>query len=180
MPHATRAVALAPHPATPSAAARSITVEWTRDREGLVVRYVLDADLARVRVPRAGAVQRADGLWRHTCFEMFVAPLRSPGYQEFNFSPSGEWAAYGFSAYRQGGTPLDCPAPRIAVRRSATELEVEAAVPALARGTMRVGFSAVVEETDGTFSYWALRHASDKPDFHHAASFALELDEVRH
>ena len=30
----------------------------------------------------------------------------SPGYYELNFSPSGEWAAYRFSAYRTGMTPV--------------------------------------------------------------------------
>jgi hypothetical protein len=38
----------------------------------------------------------------------------------------------------------------------------------------------VIEEIDGALSYWALRHAPGKPDFHHRDAFALELDEVRH
>lgn len=180
MPHATQAVALVPHPATPSAAARSITVQWKRDRERLVVRYLLGGDLARVRVPPAREARRADALWHHTCFEMFVAPGNSAGYQEFNFSPSREWAAYRFSAYRAGGAPLERPAPRTAVRRSATALELEVALAAMPRGTLRIGFSAVVEEEGGRLSYWALRHPSDNPDFHHADAFALELDEIRH
>jgi hypothetical protein len=28
----------------------------------------------------------------------------------------------------------------------------------------------------GALSYWALRHPPGKPDFHHPAGFALELD----
>ena len=36
-------------------------------------------------------------------------------------------------------------------------------------------FTAVIEEADGTKSYWALAHPSDKPDFHHPDSFALDL-----
>lgn len=180
MPHATQAVALVPHPATPSAAVRSIMVHWKRDRESLALRYVLDGDLARVRVPPARDGRRADGLWRHTCFEMFVAPGSSAAYQEFNFSPSGEWAAYAFAGYRQGGMPLECAAPRMAVRRSESRLELEVAVAAVPEGEVRVGLSAVVEDEGGVLSYWALRHPSPRPDFHHAGAFALELDEVRH
>jgi hypothetical protein len=29
-------------------------------------------------------------------------------------------------------------------------------------------------------SYWALRHAAGKPDFHHRDAFAMPLDEARH
>jgi len=39
----------------------------------------------------------------------------------------------------------------------------------------RIGLSAVIEETDGTKSYWALRHPPGKPDFHHPDCFALTL-----
>jgi hypothetical protein len=35
--------------------------------------------------------------------------------------------------------------------------------------------SAVIEAADGTISYWALKHPSDRPDFHHADSFAIQL-----
>jgi hypothetical protein len=40
---------------------------------------------------------------------------------------------------------------------------------------LRLGLSAVIEENDGTISYWALKHLPGKPDFHHPDSFALEL-----
>lgn len=43
------------------------------------------------------------------------------------------------------------------------------------RGDLRVGLSAVIEETDGTKSYWALRHPPGPPDFHHPDCFAVEL-----
>jgi len=33
----------------------------------------------------------------------------------------------------------------------------------------------VIEENDGRLAYWALRHASDNPDFHHPEGFTLEL-----
>jgi hypothetical protein len=39
----------------------------------------------------------------------------------------------------------------------------------------RLGLSAVIEETSGRKSYWALAHPKGKPDFHHADCFTLEL-----
>ena len=37
------------------------------------------------------------------------------------------------------------------------------------------GLSAVIEEKDGTKSYWALAHGGGAPDFHAPACFALPL-----
>ncbi len=40
----------------------------------------------------------------------------------------------------------------------------------------KLALSAVIEETDGTKSYWALRHPPGAPDFHHPDCFALTLE----
>jgi hypothetical protein len=45
-------------------------------------------------------------LWRRSCFEAFIGHGGGPDYWEYNFSPSGAWAAYHFSAYREGMAPL--------------------------------------------------------------------------
>ena len=44
-----------------------------------------------------------------------------------------------------------------------------------ANASWRLGLSAVIEDTSGGKSYWALAHPPGKPDFHHADCFALEL-----
>jgi hypothetical protein len=95
-------------------------------------------------------------------------------YREFNFSPSGEWAAYAFRSYREGA-PFAISDPKIALRRSRGELELQASIP-VDEGRLRVALSAVIEHGDGSLSYWALRHPAAKPDFHHPDAFALELD----
>ena len=101
-----------------------------------------------------------------------------PGYREFNFSPSGEWAVYAFRGYREGGELDVEPAPGIAVQRKGDRLELYAQIRAdiLPPGRpLRLALSAVVEDADGTLSYWALRHLPGKPDFHHTDAFALQL-----
>lgn len=180
MPRATQAVALVPHPATPCAAVRSILVHVRREPRTLSLRYVLAGDLARLRIPALRPPDRADGLWRHTCFELFVTGEEASAYREFNFSPSGEWAAYAFARYRDGGTTPDCPPPAIACRRPQDGLELYADAACAPEGRLRIGLSAVVEDAAGALSYWALRHPATKPDFHHPESFALHIDEVRH
>ena len=121
-------------------------------------------------------------MWQHTCFELFLAEKGQQFYWEFNFSPSGEWAAYAFKSYRDGAAIEDDGLdPKIAVRSAANILELEALVRLDRLQTiklqrrLRMGLSTVIEENDGTLSYWALKHPPGKPDFHHPDSFALEL-----
>jgi hypothetical protein len=121
-----------------------------------------------VKLPTPATPRFVDGLWRHTCFEVFVARPGMAGYQEFNLSPSGEWAAYGFDGYRAGMTRLSI-VPLIEIDRT-----LNAVIP-VESGPMLLGLSAVVEEKGGRLSYWALKHAPGKPDFHHRAAFALAL-----
>jgi hypothetical protein len=40
---------------------------------------------------------------------------------------------------------------------------------------LQLALSAVIEDDRGTLSYWALKHPSGKPDFHHPEAFALEV-----
>jgi len=145
----------------------------------LALTFVLQGDLASLRIPAQRPGRRVDELWRHTCFEAFLMAGDGPGYREYNFSPSGEWAAYAFRDYRQADVTADEPAPVVRVQRSAQRLALEAevpfALPPLYR-SIRLGLSAVVEAADGGLSYWALRHPPGKPDFHHADAFALQLE----
>jgi hypothetical protein len=160
----------------------SIGVEAQLTATAITCRYALRGDLAHVRVMAATGAQRADGLWRHTCFEAFVASPHGPGYYEFNFSPSLSWAAYRFADYRAGmSAPSLTRAPELQVRRTAAALDLTATVqlaglaPLESAAALRIALAAVIEEDDGRLSYWALRHPSGNPDFHHPESFALEL-----
>ena len=151
----------------------------------LTASFVLEGDLSRIRVPPSGAPRVGDRLWHHTCFELFVGATHSAAYHELNFSPSREWAAYAFRGYRDGGPVADAAlAPGIAVRAGADlRLDASVALERLSTGygnaALRIGVSAVVEETNGTISYWALRHPPGNPDFHHADAFALVLEPAR-
>src|SRR5258708_23125930 len=75
----------------------------------LVCNYSLHGDVGRVRVSGAGAGHRSDGLWQHTCFEAFIAAPGAAEYYEFNFSPTLDWAAHQFTAYRHGLGPAKLP-----------------------------------------------------------------------
>lgn len=171
------------HPSTPNDAVRSLAVRVRAEKsDTLVFHYSLAADMSRVRVPTSGVGRLADGLWKHTCFEAFVAAADAPAYHEFNFSPSRDWAIYRFSAYREGMSRAEMGgAPEISVRRRDGGLELESAVRLRHLADLRdarhlrVAMAAVVEDDAGGLSYWGLRHAPGKPDFHDRNGFALEV-----
>ena len=167
-------VDLVAHPDTPCAGVRSLRAGVARAPEGLAVHYRIEGDLERLRIAAPGRRAPGERLWEHSCCEIFVAAAGAQAYREYNFSPSGQWACFAFQRYREG-RPVPTPDPGIAVRRSPDRLELEAGIPA-PPGKLHIALCAVIEDREGVLSYWALRHARGKPDFHHAEAFALELD----
>jgi len=178
-----RSVALTCHPTTPCDAVRGIQVEVrTSAPKILALRYIAEGDIARLLIPAESAPQRADKLWQHTCFEVFVGAMETAAYCEFNFSPSTEWAAYRFSAYREGVAELHgATPPRILVHRDSGRLTLETSLDLgplrlpQDNPSVRLALSAVIEGADHSLSYWALAHPPGKPDFHHVAGFTLTL-----
>jgi len=146
---------------------------------GLILEYVIDSPPGVLRVPPAAAPAFADELWQHTCCEAFVAPAGAKAYREFNFSPSGQWAVYDFSDYRQRLTvPLPSFAPTIDCQTSTTGLMLRATLPPgllPEADAWQIGLTVVLETTTGDKSWWALAHTADHPDFHPLASFTLAL-----
>ena len=179
---------LLPHPVSERGASQDLVQELsvtvartTTDR--LKLTYRLSADLAALKLPEPHPAVRTDGLWRHSCFEAFIARHGASDYWEYNFSPSGAWAAYHFSAYREGMAPLlNGAEPGITVNAGSetVELAVTLDLSWLTRSSagvgLRLGLAAVIEDRARVLSYWALKHPAEKPDFHHADSFVVELD----
>ena len=168
------------HPNSLCLAAAHVEVEVARPRPGsLLLSYAVTGKIGDLRLPPVTAGARTDELWRHTCFEAFVRPLPGEAYYEFNFAPSTQWAAYRFDRYRSGmRVATEIGAPRIDVQ-SGPECYTSRAALDLSRmprdAPWHLGLAAVIEETSGRQSYWALAHPPGQPDFHHSDCFALEV-----
>lgn len=174
---------LHPHPDFSCTAVSGIAVDVSRGAAGgLLVHYYISGDSGLV-VPSLlspATRQRADELWRHTCFEAFVKPAGGEAYWEFNVVPSWDWQVYALSGYRAGRRPAeDIGTPSVEGRygRDRWELRAHWALAGIVpdNGLWRIGLCAVIEDKDGAISYWALQHPPGQPDFHHASAFALEL-----
>jgi hypothetical protein len=172
--------ALACHPETPSSWVRTIQARLSQVHDGgIAITYSLDGQISRLSLPAKSAPSRVDGLWQHTCFEAFVSVEGAPEYREFNFAPSGQWAAYAFQRYRDGGPLPRASDPQITIRTSESSFELDALIrreslpPLPGNARLLLALSAVIEEKDGVMSYWALKHPPGPPDFHDASAFVL-------
>jgi len=162
------------HPGTAFAAGQTIDAEVWKVGEQWHFRFsVAGAD--DLVLPTPQPARRADGLWRHSCFEAFVG-LGGEQYVEFNFSPSTQWAAYRFHGYR-GDLRAEPAEVEIRLETGQGWLALEAALRCdVLAGGAPLGLSAVIEERAGT-SYWALGHPPGRPDFHDRSCFLSRLPE---
>jgi hypothetical protein len=175
---------LHPHPDSRCHELRRIEVRYRGAPQGmLVVSFLLEGELDRLRIPAARAPFIATDLWRHTCCEVFIRCAGQSPYCEFNLAPSGGWSCYAFTAYREGAPLADERLrPVVNVDRTGQMMRLDAAIPvgrlALLERCPRVqvALSAVVENEHGELSYWALAHPPGRPDFHHPLAFAIDLE----
>lgn len=157
----------------------NIGVRWSAadhdNAHGLKLHYEVLGDIGRLLLPTPRPRGPADGLWQHTCFEAFFGATGGLSYREFNFAPSGQWAAYRFSTERQRDTQAEAAeipvAMPIELQSMTDRLCLQAWLPLHAlpdpASPWEVGLTAVIETTDGQLSYWALQHPGARPDFHH-------------
>lgn len=171
------------HPDSRCDAVTGIEVEVLRPQpDALTLQYFVSGKIGALLLPRLRGPSRTDQLWKHTCLEAFVRAGPNEAYYEFNFSPSMQWAAYGFDSYRSGMravNEIDSVRVNVSSDGACYQLQVSlelVGLPGLPNGAAwQLGLAAVIEEASGNVSYWALAHPPGKPDFHHADGFALEL-----
>lgn len=140
----------------------------------LEVRYEVRGDIGSLNWPDDTPPGRKDYLWKDTCFELFIRSCGNDAYTEYNFSPSGSWAAYSFSAYRAGMKNADVTNPEIEVVRQPDSFILTAciALPGLANAnSLYAGIAAIIADRSGNTVHWALAHTPGKPDFHNSDCF---------
>ena len=175
-------LSLIPHPSTPPSDPEMKV--WARvehaDALGAMattnIWFGIGAPLDRFVIPDAVEPGRADNLWQATCFEAFLRPEGEDTYREWNFAPSGQWAAYDFASHREGRSDADVTPPYVRIEDNLTWWALGATIAVEAGTDWQLGLSAILEEKDKTKSYWALAHPEDdKPDFHDSVCFAARL-----
>lgn len=139
--------------------------------------FGVGAPMQRFVIAHVDEPGRIDELWRTTCFEAFLRAQGVEAYREWNFAPSGSWGAYDFNSRRAGMTQAEgASPPYIRTEDNLTWWALGATIALDAQTPWQLGLSAVLEEKDGTKSYWALAHPNpEKPDFHDPDCFVAKL-----
>lgn len=173
---------LRPFAPTPAAATFQILCDLEFRADALEIRYRVQGPIDALVLPMTVANPHfRDELWTTTCLELFLQEEGQTAYEEWNFSPSGNWAYYHFQSYRQpsGGSLRMQPLDPLHWLRNDHQLLLQVRIPmyqafVAERRDLRYGLTAVLQLKSGEKQYWALDHAGDKPDFHLAASFQGE------
>ena len=172
-------MSLKPHPDDRCDAVTRIDVEVARRESLLELRYLLSGRIEEVRLPPFATPRRGDELWQHSCFEAFIRAPGEAGYVELNFAPSGEWAVYRFARYRGGRSDAEVEPLEFATSADGRyELHGSCLLDLPGQAPWQLNITAIVEETNGCKSYWALAHPPGKADFHHDDGFVLHLPAV--
>ncbi|WP_141732111.1 DOMON-like domain-containing protein [Oligoflexus tunisiensis] len=173
---------LQPFAPTPAAAAFKILCDLDFRADVLELRYRVQGPIDDLALPMIVVnPQFRDELWTTTCLEIFLQEAGQPAYEEWNFSPSGNWAYYHFQSYRQpsGEAQRLQPLEPLLWIRNDHQLLLQVKIPlpqafTTDRHELRYGLTAVLHFKSGEKQYWALHHAGDKPDFHRPESFLGE------
>lgn len=111
---------------------------------------------------------RADDLWKTTCFEAFITEPGKEHYWEVNLSPAKrKWNLYHFESYREPQPPQasdDFEMIDIQIRREVLNCTLKAKVEI--KDEFESNLTTVIRTQEGV-SYYALHHAPNKPDFHY-------------
>ncbi len=159
----------------------SLSALLTRNQDRLTIVYLLSGALRSLSIPKPSTQpQRKTRLWEETCFELFMAPVGLGSYWEYNLSPAGHWNVYHFDAYRsrmrEEAAWQSLPFT-VEMQESGLSLSVELDLSRIGVQGQRfdVGVSAVVCQSTGLPSYWALCHRGSVADFHRRDGFIVSL-----
>jgi len=169
---------LKPFPGGLNSSDFSIEVQVQRKQQELDLTFIMRGRYHDLKIPFVSkSAQRKDFLWEHTCFELFIAEADSEAYEEWNFSPSGDWAHYHFDHYRVSSTRQSDLEPYdiVWMEVGAQEARLSVSIPLRQPTPLDLGLSAVLELKAGQKSYWALEHTASKPDFHRRESFLARI-----
>ena len=139
--------------------------------------FGVGAPASRFVIPEPAEPERADDLWQTTCFEAFLRAAGARRLSRMEFRAVGRMGRLRFHRLPRGHDRCrGRPPPYIRMEDNLTWWALGATIAVAADSDWELGLSAVLEEKDGTKSYWALAHPpGDKPDFHDPDCFAARL-----
>ena len=171
------------------AAAKNINFLSIIRRENLKINssFTLTGNIKNILLPPLSPhPERMGGLWESTCFEIFLKNTETDFYLEFNLAPSGNWNCFSFNGYRAGMREYeDLKDISISFSQNETQLKLDATIELNDSNYFRIedfksqeikaSLCAVIENNSFEKSFWAIKHHTNKPDFHLSDNFTIPL-----
>ena len=158
----------------------AISGSISRDLYKLKIEYLLTGEIDTIIIPPLKAEDdRLFDLWNHTCFEIFLGIKDTPEYWEFNLSPTSDWNVFHFLKYRHNiveEVNFNFLPATIVREKGCLKLALEVELDKIISPNinLEIGITAVIEG-QYQISYWTLKHAATKADFHDRDTFSVAL-----
>lgn len=137
--------------------------------------YEIIGNLSQYNFPKPTKQQRANELWRDTCFELFIANTSQESYHEMNISPSIQWNCYHFNAYKEDmkeSTLILAPTIKTTQNDQSYKLSVETTIQEeFFHEILEINLAVILLDTDNTRHFYTLKKRDGVPDFHDREGF---------
>ncbi|SFV50560.1 hypothetical protein MNB_SV-12-26 [hydrothermal vent metagenome] len=144
------------------------TIELQPSR--LKIEYEIINNLSSYHFPKETKQQRANELWRDTCFELFIANHSSTEYYELNISPSTQWNAYHFKSYKEEMRETDVfSTPSIISHQldKSYNLSFEMAFQEdIFVKKLSINLAVILLDKEEMRHFYAINRCKESPDFH--------------
>lgn len=151
------------------------TLEFKNNK--ITLEYQVLGHMAHYHFPKPTKQKRANNLWLDSSFELFLAPKNRTSYYEINVSPSTQWNAYMFQAYKQEmkeSTIFSTPSIKILHLEEEYSFSFEMAVQeGFLSQKLEINLAVILLGNDGVRNFYSLVKGEGMPDFHDREGFVV-------
>ena len=141
------------------------------------IEYEITADLSQYNFPKETKQQRANELWRDTCFELFIANNSSQEYYEINISSSTEWNTYHFESYKkemQESNKFSVPSIQNQQSNNRYSFSFEMNFQEdIFEKKLLINLAVILLDRDGVRQFYSINRREKLPNFHDRNGFDL-------
>ena len=139
----------------------------------LTLTFTVKGSLKNYIFTKEQLIQRANELWKATCFELFLADSKNEGYYELNLSPSLAWNFYYLKHYRADEEEvLLASEPTIQIVEDTNFYSIEFTLENFNFEIFdSCNLTAILLTKKDKRTFWSLKEMADTPDFHNRDYF---------
>ena len=134
----------------------------------LFISFTVKGKVDEYYFPATSKPQRANELWKATCFELFLADSKAETYYELNFSSSLAWNFYALKHYRAEVSEvklLNDPIIQVFEENESFKIELELEGFDFSKFDI-CNLTCILLTKENERTFWSSKKMDEKPDFH--------------